>query len=330
MPPLPTETWGCHWIAYVLDICLYGCSLLMLMWYFRVHSAHDSFSTKLTVGLIGIFSTAHVVLMSHQMYTDFIERFGEPDGLDVVIDTSGVDLLSGYLTSFIAQIFFATRIWRIAFKGKKILFTAPVVILALLQISAGIAQTTFFLRIGRYSQLGSTVRITSTQAAATALCDIFITIILCYLLHTSKTGIRNTNTVIDKLILYAINRGAATSLAALLNLILFVSIPNTFIFMIPLLPSCQLYVISVTSMLCSREGLRGKLYANSTDGTFPLSIIGTQTQTIPSFHVQNPSSMNQTQTERSDTVNVQHSMVTFTDAARNDDTETQTSRTEKK
>jgi len=59
--------------------------------------------------------------------------------------------------------------------------------------------------------------------------------------------------------LYAINRGAMTSLWALLQLIFFVAMPGSFVFMLFILPSCQLYVISVCGMLMSRESLLEEL-----------------------------------------------------------------------
>jgi len=65
--------------------------------------------------------------------------------------------------------------------------------------------------------------------------------------------------MINRLMLYAIERGAATSACALLNLIFFVGMPGTFIFMIFLEPSCPLYVISVVSMLANRSSLRSQL-----------------------------------------------------------------------
>ncbi|GAW06509.1 hypothetical protein LENED_008440 [Lentinula edodes] len=107
-------------------------------------------------------------------------------------------------------------------------------------------------------------RITSIQSGITALCDILITGILCYILQDSKSGLKRTNGMINKMIIYAINRGAVTSISALLNMILFVSVPNTFIFMIPLVPSCPLYVISVVSMLIVRTSLRSELGGGST------------------------------------------------------------------
>ncbi|EEB99902.1 hypothetical protein MPER_00294, partial [Moniliophthora perniciosa FA553] len=53
-----------------------------------------------------------------------------------------------------------------------------------------------------------------------AACDIIITLVLCFLLNEARSNSRRTNTIVDKLILYAINRGAATSTAALVQLIL--------------------------------------------------------------------------------------------------------------
>ncbi|KAK1226104.1 hypothetical protein PQX77_010929, partial [Marasmius sp. AFHP31] len=89
----------------------------------------------------------------------------------------------------------------------------------------------------------------------------------------SRSRSKKTNSIIDKLIVYAINRGAATSLAAFVQLVLFVALPGTFIFMPFLLPSCHLYVISVCSMLISREGLRHKLQGDHSTN-FQLSEIG--------------------------------------------------------
>ncbi|SJL07831.1 uncharacterized protein ARMOST_11184 [Armillaria ostoyae] len=109
---------------------------------------------------------------------------------------------------------------------------------------------------GTFSNLINTEKVTSLQAAATAACDLLITATLCWILNKKRTGIKTTDTLLDNLIILAINRGAVTSLAALFNLILFVWRPEAMIFMIPLLPSCQFYVLSVVGSLNSRRSLR--------------------------------------------------------------------------
>jgi len=274
--PTFTETWGCQMIAYMLDAFFYGVAMLLVAQYYHSHSGKDSKLIKGTVGALALLASLEFTFISHQMYVDYVERFANPPALDLIVFTAPSQLFFIYLTAFIAQCFFASRIWTVA-KKKKFLYTLPILTIALLQISAGIAQTILVFGLGRFSLLHSTVKITSLQSGATAVCDIMITLTLCYILKEAKSGVRRTDGMIDKMILYAINRGVATSLCALLNLILFVSVPNTFIFMIPLVPSCQLYVISVVSMLTTRGALRAELGRGgitTLPGSFPLSTYG--------------------------------------------------------
>ncbi|TFK39057.1 hypothetical protein BDQ12DRAFT_722897 [Crucibulum laeve] len=143
--------------------------------------------------------------------------------------------------------------------SSSIAYTSPIVALAVLQFGAGLAQTALVFKFRRYSLLHLTTRASSTQSGATAACDLVITMTLCYILYDAKSGVKKTDTLVNKLMIYAINRGAATSICAILNLIFFIGKPNTFIFMLFLEPSCQLYVISVVSMLMNRTHLRAQL-----------------------------------------------------------------------
>ncbi|KAF8904082.1 hypothetical protein CPB84DRAFT_1773358 [Gymnopilus junonius] len=176
--------------------------------------------------------------------------------------------------------FFVSRIWMIT---KKIFtYTVPVVVLSFIQLGAGMAQTFLVSIYGNYSALQYTERVSSTQAEATAACDVVITSILCWVLHDARSTIRksfdgrlpyqyaqeksiNTESTINHLVLYAIERGAATSACALLNLV-FLSLLLDFQFgrMIHFVPSvCRdarnLYFydlprafVSIISHLCSQ------------------------------------------------------------------------------
>ncbi|KAF8067697.1 hypothetical protein FPV67DRAFT_1764688 [Lyophyllum atratum] len=266
-PPTFTQTWGCQMISYMFNAVLYGIGLLMVMQYFHSHSKKDSSLTKATVAILFSLATVQMTFLSHQIYLDFVTWFAHPEFLDEIPFTSRLFaplndnndadgmktmLLATYSTAFTAQLFFASRIWVFASEGKKLLCTVP-------------------------------VKITSTQAGSTAACDVVITSMLCWLLNSSRSGIKRTDGIVHKLIVYAINRGVATSLAAVMNLILFVAIPDTFVFMIFLLPSSQLYVLSVVSMLTTRGALRDKL---STDHTsFPLENLRGRAPQSDGIHV---------------------------------------------
>ncbi|KAJ6563452.1 hypothetical protein B0H10DRAFT_1966127 [Mycena sp. CBHHK59/15] len=86
--------------------------------------------------------------------------------------------------------------------------------------------------VGRYSRLESALALDiliPAQGAACAACDITITVFLSYILRRARTGMRRTDSVLDKMVIYAFNRGTVTSLLALIQLIFFVAMPTTFI-----------------------------------------------------------------------------------------------------
>jgi len=236
---------------------LYGMGLLLVGQYFRSHCQDDSRAIRATVATLGVLASIQFVFLTHQIYFDYIRLFGDTSDLDWIVFSAPAQLLAIFLTAFVAQIFFASRIWILT--RHSICYTTPIIMLAFLQIGAGITQTILVFQVKRYSLLDSTVRVSSTQSGATAACDIVITAVLCYILHGARSGIKRTDSIINQMIAFAINRGAATSLCALLNLIFFVGKPHTFIFMIFLEPSCQLYLISVISMLTNRQHLRAQL-----------------------------------------------------------------------
>ncbi|KAF4574342.1 hypothetical protein EYR36_005675 [Pleurotus pulmonarius] len=164
--------------------------------------------------------------------------------------------------AFIAQLFFASRIW--------------------------IARAGYTLVQSSYLRLPSSVlhlRFMSVQTGTTALADILSSIGLCYTLQSSRSGISRTDAVIGKLMKYSIHRAIATTAAAVLTVALLVSISQTTAFMIPLLVSGQLYVISVVSILYGVSLLLIGLYflspARPNDSVFVkctvafLSILGT-------------------------------------------------------
>ncbi|KAG7445653.1 uncharacterized protein BT62DRAFT_171651 [Guyanagaster necrorhizus] len=186
---------------------------LTVLRYFRHgYGSKDSRIIKAMVLALGCLATVHVATFVAWAYDDLISRFGAFDRLDAMPRTALVQLLAIYMVSFISQCFFTTRIWILTHKWY---LASPIAILALINIIAGITQTTL-------SGIG---------AAATAACDLLITATLCWILNKKRTGIKMTDTLLDNLIILAINRGAVTSLAALFNLILFVWRPDAMIFM---------------------------------------------------------------------------------------------------
>ncbi|KAJ6472857.1 hypothetical protein C8R47DRAFT_1076758 [Mycena vitilis] len=294
-------TWGFQFIAYTLDAALWGVAMVLVLQYFRNYARRDPVSIQTVVGSLGLLTTNHFIFYAIENYKNFVSLYGDLEAEDAISYAANVSVSSFMLHTVITQNFEVMLCsgvilfdWRDkGLSNRRMFSSTPVEFGFIAALSYPIHQVTN--RDWRYVPLVLPESpISSTQSGATFACDVTITAILCAILRKSRTGIRRqeTDSVVDKMLIYALNRGAMTSLWALLQLIFFVGMPGTFVFQMFIVPSShrgfplpghdnshlifgpQVYVISVCSMLISRESLRAELKAP--DGivtSFPLTSV---------------------------------------------------------
>jgi len=247
------STYGILLIALFLENILYGCGLLQAWLYFHWYPK-DHWGIKTMVILLLIFETLQITLVVVGTYGCLITNFGNVPNLWVITWTDAVQLLAGYLSAFTVQLYFVYAIYILNRKQK----FAPIliVVLALTSIGAGLAQT--FTPIRSFLYFQDTKASYILQSAATLACDIAITVSLLWNLggHKNEGLLDTTNNMLDKLMVNAINRGVLTALCAAINIILFLSIPNTFWFFIGILLSGKLYMNSALASLNSRQYIK--------------------------------------------------------------------------
>ncbi|KAG6918735.1 hypothetical protein DXG01_012220 [Tephrocybe rancida] len=95
------------------------------------------------------------------------------------------------------------------------------------------------------------------------LADIFIALSLVVLLWGSRTGFRRTNTLVNILIVYAINRCVLTSVVAVAEVIAFAVSPHSLWFLAIDFVVGKLYANSLLATLNSRHGMRNGNMVNS-------------------------------------------------------------------
>jgi len=91
------------------------------------------------------------------------------------------------LATFIAQGFFATRVWSVSHNA---IVTAMIELLSInsFVFSLVVADKLFVTKLT--SRLPELVWAMITSLASAAACDIFITLVLCLYLHRSRTGFK--------------------------------------------------------------------------------------------------------------------------------------------
>ncbi|KAJ7362750.1 hypothetical protein DFH08DRAFT_1025157 [Mycena albidolilacea] len=257
------STYGVWLVSLFLQTILYGIGVLQT-WIYCASRPKDPGSVKWTVLVVSMLETIQIVFFFHSSYIRFVERFGELQ-LDLVW-ADPLQLLAAYLSAFVVQIYFATRIHQLTKARTKFSLSAfsiyAILLLAVVQIVAGIIQTIWSYELRSFLKLDDTKGSNTLQSAASLACDLLITTYLCLFLNTQKGEMMKTNTMMDMLIRDAINRGVLTALSSVVNMVLFLALPNTFWFFLGLAPSSKLYMNGLLTTLNTRQHLRDKLSAS--------------------------------------------------------------------
>jgi len=177
-------------------------------------------------------------------------------------------LVPQYLSEVTVQSYFAYVVYTLS--DRRLAPIVPIMLLALLGIASGLGVTIVMATYGiahggiALTALPVTKTLFNLQLPATFACDLLITISLFITLRGKKPNIASgiddmypalaqTNTMLQKLMVNAVNRGFLTTITAALTLILFLALPGTFYFYLGALPSSKLYMNSLLAMLNSRQ-----------------------------------------------------------------------------
>ncbi|KAJ7620007.1 hypothetical protein DFH06DRAFT_1174443 [Mycena polygramma] len=276
-------TYGVWLVSLFLETILYGMGLLQTWIYFAGRPT-DAASVKWTVLVVLALETIQVIFFFRSSYSRFVEHFGEIQIFLIWADS--LQLVAAYLSAFTVQIYFASRILKLTKGRGKFSLSAigmyAILVLACVQILAGIAQTIITYELRSFLKLTDTKPITTLQAAASLACDLLITTYLCLFLKSQKGEITKTNSMMDMLIYDAINRGTLTAMSSGVTMVLFLALPDTFWFFLGLAPSSKLYMNSMLATLNTRQRMRDKISSNDKGwNSIPMATIATSNTNTP-------------------------------------------------
>ncbi|KDR81049.1 hypothetical protein GALMADRAFT_153413 [Galerina marginata CBS 339.88] len=265
------NTLGAAFIGLVVASLLHGVSVVQA-WYYFGHQS-DTWSLKALVGAVMFFDTVHQILITHTVYTYTVTNWGNPEQLGLIVWSMLVEVVFNGLTAFLVQSFLAMRVWRLS--NRKKLLTTVVALLVVGEFGCVIAFTAIALHLKTYEQLSKLKYLSILVNGLAAAGDVLIAGTLCTLLHFSRTGFHRSDTMINKLILFAVNTGFLTSLCAVASLISarIVVAGNTFLYIAFFFCIGRLYTNSLLATLNARKMIRGAGEAiHSTSENLSLSL----------------------------------------------------------
>ncbi|KAJ7513191.1 hypothetical protein B0H11DRAFT_2268130, partial [Mycena galericulata] len=225
---------GPYFIGTILVWALFGSLTIQLYDYHTAARLPDKKWLQILVYAVFVVELLQTIFITHASWTTLIVNHGSIDSLVTNTPWSSVtiSLLNGIVGAAV-QCFFAWRIWMLSnsLTGR----TAAVVIIAvaLMQCSAATAVTVEYILSGEnYDslRLPRISRAIQTWIAGNFVCDTLITISMVIILVQAQRNSRfkNTETVLNRLIINTIETGAITAGLALIQLVLFLSFPSAY------------------------------------------------------------------------------------------------------
>uniref|UniRef100_A0A0W0ET93 DUF6534 domain-containing protein n=1 Tax=Moniliophthora roreri TaxID=221103 RepID=A0A0W0ET93_MONRR len=251
-------TFGAFLLAVIVSSCLYGVMCLQTWYYFRNYN--DRLLLRGIVLAILALETIHITLAIHAIYHYLILNFGNPFALveevwSAIVGHHTRDCLDNYYCTLILcrkNLPAHQRDW----------WTPTIVcILKAIEFALTITVTINAARVRFYIAIAENERVMTMAIAGFASAvanDIVCAVALSYYLHTSRSGIKSTDTLINKLIAYAIHNGALTSLTSISIVVLIAPKPKNLVYFSMFEVIGNLYANSLLSTLNSR-----KSHANS-------------------------------------------------------------------
>jgi len=259
-PPKLDGTLGAILVGIFVSCVLYGLTVLQTVYYYMAFPK-DHIHVKALVAVVWVLDTLQIAMACQAAYWYLITHYGDYATLNTVIWSLTADV---FLTSAIAFVVQMYMIRRIFILSRNWFISGFLTSVALLAVGSGFAYGGRLAELGETSLIPKILFLIRTALGSALAVDALITITLIYYLNKNRSGMKSTDSIIDLLIIFAVNTGAITSLCALLDVIFHTTLPNTLAYESFYVILSKLYVNSFLGTLNAREIIRGAASAYQT------------------------------------------------------------------
>ncbi|OSC99265.1 hypothetical protein PYCCODRAFT_1470346 [Trametes coccinea BRFM310] len=241
-------------IGFAFSAVLYGITIMQAYVYYRRYPKDDLW-LKIFIALLLIIDTLTTAFAGQGLHTYAVDDYLQPDKLDTIVWSLIVEDYLCIVAAVLVQFYFAQRLWILSHGNW--LLTGMIAILALISLATGTwICTDMFMgpSISLYATVAARV-LAAICSGSRALADVLISGGLCYYLHTSRTGLKQSDTLIDKLMMYAIQRGLVTTICQGFDFITILAFPTSLIYLPVILILSKLYIIALLATLNVRKSL---------------------------------------------------------------------------
>ncbi|KAJ7764863.1 hypothetical protein B0H16DRAFT_1525989 [Mycena metata] len=242
-------------IGVLMSSTLWGVTTVQTYLYFTTPNK-DPLWTKVAVWTVWILESFHTVFAWIYIYRLTVTFYGVPEIITAQQWSLSASSLFDGIIGAIVQMYFAHRVrlfsnsWiipSVACIGSmlQLAFTAAITLISILHPEYNVA-----IFADRYGWLFVGVFATNTAV------DIINTASLAYYLRRGRTGFKSSDKVLEKLVMWTVETGLVTAIAAIAQLVLVKAAPSTALWIGISLFYAKLYSNSFLAILNSRSTIR--------------------------------------------------------------------------
>ncbi|KAL1746895.1 hypothetical protein HDZ31DRAFT_61720 [Schizophyllum fasciatum] len=267
-------------IGLIISSALYGLVFLQGYIYFRSYPG-DATWLKGTVATILVMDTVATALSGRGVYNYLVTNYGHPETIGAIDPALEVESLLTVLVTFITQVFYGHSISKLA--GQRRYVAWIIYFIAFVALAFGVAACAnnfVSVHFAGLSMTNSKARaplasrparradrpqiISGFALGGNAVCDFAITLALCLLFTGSKTGFKPTDNILDRLLVFTINRGAVALIIQIFNFALYMWNPGNLVWAPFHFCLSKIYSISLIATLNQRDKYRQSTFTDVT------------------------------------------------------------------
>jgi len=234
---------------------LYGVLSMQTYLYFQRYR-NDSTIIRAVVGSIWIMETLYAALSCHFVQHYFVTHFADPFALEKIEWSLALVAVLGMIIGLTANMFFIWRIWLLS-KRRWIPICAAM--LAVTRAVLGIYVSCLGFPYNTWASfLPHAYGCLLAGLAIEVVVNSIITVAVSYELLHGRSGMQQTDAVVTRLLIYTVNTGAMTSFVAIAEIITFVALPHTVVFLAFVFVQSKLYANCLLATLNARKAMRAR------------------------------------------------------------------------
>jgi len=244
--------------------------------YYRTYK-RDVKAIRYLVLYLFIMETCNTIINIGLVFEPLVLNFGNPQAFITAPRLLFLDAMSTVLISTPVQYFAA---WRIYVVGESIVMPIVITFFGTCSFIGGCALSIAVSILHEWAVFKRFEGAAITWLLGSAVADVLITISLCWSLHRWRTGVKATDDKVSKIVRLTMQTGLLTTIFALLDVIVAVTVHGIALNFVWDLALSKLYTNSLLSTLNARDSWNGNLAVPS--GELSGGLLSGQDRTRPS------------------------------------------------